>query len=119
MSEPPLADLLRTASTASRFDRINYRDAIASHGAAAIEAIKPWLADPSLAAFAVRVIARAGAQGSQADAVRAFNDARGGASDVIRGDIDAALDSLGARRPSTNAAGPAAKPIEISDNLYV
>src|SRR5512144_391041 len=55
-----LAALLADAREADPVHRIDLRDPIAAHGAAAIEAIGPWLREPALAAVAIRVIARAG-----------------------------------------------------------
>ena len=53
-----LDQLLDAARTAGRERRIEYRDAIAEHGASATRAMRVWLLDPELGAFAVRVLER-------------------------------------------------------------
>ena len=58
-----LASLLESAQAAPPERRIEWRDGIAAYGASAIEAVRPWLVNDSLAAFAVRVIERAGING--------------------------------------------------------
>ena len=70
-----LAALLADARDADPTHRIDLRDPIAAHGAAAIEAVGPWLKEPALAAFAIRVIARAGqdGQGVQLRGTRPFH----------------------------------------------
>ncbi len=60
-----LAALLADAREADPAHRIDLRDPIAAHGAAAIEAVGPWLKEPTLAAFAIRVICRAGQDGER------------------------------------------------------
>ena len=101
MAKRTLAELLHAAEAAGLRDRIELRDEVAAHGAEAIDAIAPWLKDPRLGAFAVRVIQRAGAQGVKADAMSALADGRSTAgSAALRGDIDNALASLGGRAPS-------------------
>jgi hypothetical protein len=42
------------AESAEPAHRIDLRDPIAAYGAAAIEAVTPWLKVPTLAAFAIR-----------------------------------------------------------------
>jgi hypothetical protein len=54
-----LASLLQAAAEAAPDRRIEFRDAIAAHGAPAIKGVSPWLSDPALGAFAVRVIRKA------------------------------------------------------------
>ncbi|MEI8334287.1 MAG: hypothetical protein WCH74_10610 [Chloroflexota bacterium] len=49
-----LEEALAGAQAADRSTRIEWRDRIAEHGAEAIEAASPWVADPELGAFAVR-----------------------------------------------------------------
>lgn len=110
---------LAAAKAASRMDRIEYRDAIADHGAAALPAMREWLADPELAGFAVRVVSKIGQGGARDEAVRVLADARPGASEPVRRDIDTALDSLGVRPTSSGGKPSAPKaPIEIKDSLY-
>jgi hypothetical protein len=55
--------------------RIEFRDAIARHGPAGIARVVPWLRDPKMAAFAVRVIARAAEFDAAQDARRALQAA--------------------------------------------
>lgn len=92
-----LASLLTEARDATPATRIAWRDSIAAHGPRAVEAIKPWLRDPALAAFAVRVIERAGSAGASEDlvcATEALQAARNKAPSVVKGDIDWALRHL-------------------------
>jgi hypothetical protein len=100
-----LADLLARAESADAADRIDLRDAIAAHGAAAIEAVTPWLKMPTLAAFAIRVIARAGLDGERATAQVALRAARRRMDTRLRADVDWALSVL---RVAPTAAVPAA-----------
>lgn len=53
-----LEELLEAASQAEPGTRITFRDRIAAHGTDAIEPMERWLADRTLGAFAVRVLAR-------------------------------------------------------------
>lgn len=55
--------LLAGARHAGPAHRIEWRDRLAAHGELAIEGIKPWLGEPRFAAFAIRVIERAGQVG--------------------------------------------------------
>ena len=61
-----LAKLLLDAQAADLIHRIELRDEIAAHGTAALKVIEPWIADPRLGAFAVRVIQRVAGQGVKA-----------------------------------------------------
>lgn len=70
-----LSGLLERARTASPNARIELRDPLAAHGAAAITAVQPWLADHGLCRFAVRVIWKAGALGARDQAVAALREA--------------------------------------------
>lgn len=91
-----LALLLNEAQVATPGTRITWRDRIAAFGPRAIEAMEPWLGQPTLAAFAVRVIEHAGLQSAEADsvAIDALRHARAKAPSVIKGDIDVALRHL-------------------------
>ena len=89
-----LADLLARAESADAADRIDLRDAIAAYGAAAIEAVTPWLKMPTLAAFAIRVIARAGLDGERGTAQAALRAARRRMDTRLRADVDWALSVL-------------------------
>ena len=104
-AKDPLETLLARAETADPAHRIYLRDPIAAHGAAAIEAVTPWLKVPSLAAFAIRVIARAGLDGQREAAQTALRAARRRIDGPVRADIDWAL---GVLRVSAAAPAPAA-----------
>ena len=92
-----LDDLLNRAATADPGTRIEFRDAIAGHGALAIEAMNDWLADPRLAAFAIRVLERIGRDPANRAAVidvLASVDRAELPAHLI-GDLDRALAELG------------------------
>ena len=94
----PLEELLFAAEKAGA-SRIEFRDQIAAHGAPAVEAMAPWVRDPHLGAFAVRVIGRAAGHGARAEAIAALvGAARGGATPAIRQDAEEQLRALGATR---------------------
>lgn len=105
-----LVTLLARAEGADPTHRIDLRDDIAAHGAAAIEALTPWLKMPALAAFAIRVIARAGLDGNREAAQAALRQARRRVDERLRADIDWALASLKvARQAPVAAPAPAAR----------
>lgn len=89
-----LAALVQQAQAASAMDRIAWRDRIAAYGTRAIEAMRPWLNDPTLAAFAIRVIERAGAYADATEAMRVLRSARSKVPPHVRGDVDWALKRL-------------------------
>jgi hypothetical protein len=89
-----LAALLADARAADPVHRIDLRDPIAAHGAAAIEAVGPWLKEPALAAFAIRVIARAGQDGERDIALTTLRGARRRLDPRFRADIDWAVGVL-------------------------
>lgn len=89
-----LAPLLEGAKAASPATRIGWRDRIAAHGPRAIEAVKPWLADPVLSAFAIRVIEQAGAHGDLALATQVLRTSRSRVPAAAKGDVDWALKQL-------------------------
>jgi hypothetical protein len=96
-------ELLAAAAAADGMTRIQYRDAIAEHGEAAIRGVEPWLCDGKLAFFAVRVIERAAMEpGAVTLARAALRRARKGCGESVRDDIDQALGRLDrlARGPS-------------------
>lgn len=101
-----LTALLARAERADPATRIDLRDPIAAHGAAAIEALTPWLKVPALAAFAIRVIARIGLDGERSAAQATLRQARRRLDERLRADVDWALASLRVGRP---AATPAVK----------
>ena len=97
-----LPSLLGAAADADPGERITFRDPIAAHGEAAIEAMTDWLADPRLAAFAIRVLERIGKNAQSSDAVGAVLvavDREELPTHLIR-DVDQALLSLGKRAPN-------------------
>lgn len=102
-----LSTLLTKAANASPATRIEWRDRIAEHGAAAIEAVSPWLMDRVLAAFAIRVIERAGANGHVALATQVLRHARSRVPARERADVDWALQRLRASAQiETDASSP-------------
>lgn len=104
MSEAPtpytLDGLLAAARDASPADRIELRDSIAAHGENAIEAMTDWLAEPRLAAFAIRVLDRIGRQPATKRAVLEVFAAvdREELPAHLVGDVDQALAGLGGPR---------------------
>ena len=118
-----LAKLMVAAQAASPQARIGLRDPIAAFGARAIDAVAPWLTDPLLGAFAVRVIQRAGQGGEEARAVAALRGARRRVPGPVADDIIWALAHLATASPAEDAVavplpttarlgrrGPAARP---------
>ena len=89
-----LAALIDRAEHADPAHRIDLRDPIAAHGAAAIEAVTPWLKVQGLAAFAIRVIAKAGLDGEREAAQAALRAARRRMDTSLRADTDWALSVL-------------------------
>ena len=100
-----IAGLLASARRASPAHRIEWRDRIAAHGQPAIEAIAPWLGEPKLAAFAVRVIERVGHHGDRERevALGALRGARRAIDPCVRPDLEWALLHLRETVPSHNA----------------
>jgi hypothetical protein len=99
MADRPLSldEAVMGAGEAPPSIRIEYRDQIARHGVAGIERVEPWLTDPKMAAFAVRVIARAAEFGAADDARRALLGAIASLAEPARTDAALALDTLGVR----------------------
>src|SRR3954470_2796565 len=79
--------------------RIEFRDAIARHGADGIARVVPWLRDPKMAAFAVRVIARAAEFDATQDARRALQAALVEIPEPARPDAVGVLTKLGVGKP--------------------
>ena len=75
--------------------RIEFRDPIARYGAAGIDRVTPWLSDPKMAAFAVRVIARAADFGAAKEARRALSASLVRLVEPVLGDAKVALGNLG------------------------
>lgn len=106
-SDLTVQEALIGAAEAPPDRRIEFRDAIARHGADAVDALESWLRDPYLAAFAVRAITRAAAFDARAEAIRSLQLAlRHPVSPAIEGDLRAALDSLGVSRPRASGSRP-------------
>jgi hypothetical protein len=109
-----LAALLEDAQVAPPDRRIELRDRIAAHGAAAIEGVLPWLESDRLAAFAVRVIECVGVNGEPAVATKVLRSARTRVPANVTGDVDWALQRLKAvlrpAPPPRAAAPPAPSP---------
>lgn len=103
-----LPALLEAAQSAPPDHRIEWRDQIAAHGAPAIEAVRPWLVDDSLAAFAIRVIERVGLDGEAELAARALRAARKHVPAGVEGDVDWALVRL--REVTRRRSSPPAEP---------
>jgi hypothetical protein len=104
-----LSALVREAQAASPADRIVWRDRIAAYGRRAIEAVRPWLTDPALAAFAIRVIERAGAEADRSEAIRVLRSSRSKVPPLVKGDVDWALRRLQPR--SARSAGRQQPPV--------
>jgi hypothetical protein len=101
-----LAKLIARAEGADPANRIDLRDEIAAHGSDAIDAVTPWLKVPALAAFAIRVIARAGLDGNREAAQTALRQARRRLDTRLRADVDWALATLKVPRPTPVATTP-------------
>jgi hypothetical protein len=108
-----LAVLLADARQADPTHRIDLRDPIAAHGAAAIEAVGPWLKEPALAAFAIRVIARAGLGGERETALAALRGARRRLDPKFRADMDWALGVLKVERVPEPAPARLVAPMPV------
>jgi len=97
-----LASLLQAAAEAAPDRRIELRDAIAAHGEAAIKGVSPWLADPALGAFAVRVIRKAVDADTLDVALASLRSAKTAAgSEGVTRDIEEAIKAL--RPPARRA----------------
>jgi hypothetical protein len=93
--EQTLASLLQAAAEAAPGRRIEFRDAIAAHGEAAIKGVTPWLADPALGAFAVRVIRKAVDADTLTIALTSLRGAKASAgSEGVTRDIEEAIKAL-------------------------
>lgn len=93
--ELSLDDAIMGAAEAPPSVRIEFRDPIARHGLAGIVRVIPWLTDPKLSAFAVRVVARAADFGASEGARQALQAALPGLSQPARSDAAEALQKLG------------------------
>ena len=109
-----LVALLDEARAASPGERIEWRDRIAPYGQRAIDGVKPWLSDSTLAAFAIRVIWRVGQEGSPEEATRVLRAARGKLSPSDRRGADWALADLKRPAQAAPSAGTAAPAMPTS-----
>lgn len=91
-----LDDAIMGAAEAPPSIRIEFRDPIARYGVAGIARVMPWLTDPKLSVFAVRVIARAADFDAAAEASRVLLGALAGLTGPARSDAVDALQRLGA-----------------------
>ena len=108
--EITLDEALAGARAADRTTRIEWRNRIARHRAAAIEAVSTWVADPELGAFAVRVIeATASFDDSEAAVAALASVLRVAPTAPIRRDIETALARL---RPATGRS-PSYKKVHL------
>lgn len=89
-----LTALLSEARSALPRTRIELRDPIARFGQRAIAEVAPWIADPKLGAFAIRVILRAGQEGDPGAALRALRGARRTIAESRRDDLEWAIRCL-------------------------
>jgi hypothetical protein len=101
-----LEALLEQATVASPGKRIELRDPIAAYGLPAVEAVRPWLVDTQLSAFAVRVVERVGLDGDPIEASRVLRSVRTKVPENVRSDVEAAL----LRLKAASRAAPAPKP---------
>lgn len=107
-----LDEALAAARAADRSIRIEWRDPVAAHGIEALEAVEPWIADPELGAFAVRVIVAIGLAGETDAAIGSLlSMQRLAPTEHIAGDIRWALERL---RP-TASVRPAGAPRPVSE----
>ena len=109
--EQTLEKLVARAAAAPPVERIELRDKIAAYGPEAVAAMTPWLTNPSLGAFAVRVVGKAADAGAQAQAMAALKQALGRqVGDAVRGDITSELARLRANARATAASTRSPKP---------
>jgi hypothetical protein len=100
-----LKALMQAASVAPPSTRIEFRDRIAAFGTDAVAAIRPWLRDERLGAFAVRVVERAASYAADREAVQALTTVVAGtASEQVVEDAAAALHRLRPKRPASTRA---------------
>ncbi len=116
-----LESLLIGAGESPPSTRIEFRDPIARHGAEGIEAVRPWLQDRSLAAFAIRVIRRSADFGARELAIAVLRAAMANLEEPALSDCRVALDGLGvvATRPRAPRSGQAAAGPVMSTNDLV
>jgi hypothetical protein len=97
-----LKSLMDAAAAAPPDTRIEFRDRIAAFGPDAVAAIRPWIGDDRLGAFAVRVVERAASYSADREAVQALAAVDAGtASQRVVDDAAAALSRLRPNRPAS------------------
>jgi hypothetical protein len=101
-TEPTLDSVVQGAFDAPADVRIEFRDPIARFGEAGIDRVVPWLSDPRLASFAVRVVARAAEFGSADTARLALQRGLSTLREPALADAKAALVKLGSRPRSSS-----------------
>jgi hypothetical protein len=106
-----LAELLIGAAESPPSSRIEFRDPIARHRSAGVDAVRPWLEDRYLTAFAIRVIRRSADFGARDHAIAVLRAAVLGLSEPHLTDARVALAELGGREapirsPRTSSAEP-------------
>lgn len=112
-----LEEAIAGAQAAGRHDRIEWRDAIAVHGPAAVDAAFEWVGDAEFGFFAVRVIEAAAKYGALAEALDALISLRSiGASADVRREADAAIARLKPLAPR-HAAYRRSQPIPASAGI--
>jgi hypothetical protein len=110
--------LVAAATAATPNDRIAFRDPIAAHGPAAVAAMRPLLASPTMRSFAIRVIEASAANGGRAEAITALSSMPKGTPPHIVADADAALGRLGARRVASGGGrSTPPEPVTVDDDL--
>lgn len=94
-----LDSLLAQAQLAPRGHRHRLREPIAEHGTAALDAVRPWLADRKLCSFAISVVVSVGNRGHRSEAMAVLSDARADSPYFARAQLNAALRALDHNAP--------------------
>jgi hypothetical protein len=90
-----LDEAIAGAQKADRQNRIDWRDAIAEHGPAGIDAVFEWAGDAEFGFFAVKVMEAVGKRGWTTEALDALSSLRSiGASDAVRREAEAIIQRL-------------------------
>ncbi len=114
-----LQDCLAGARAADRRTRMDWRDCLAAHGAAAIPPMSPWLLDPALGTLSVRVLAKIASDPDlRAAVVKVLGGARPRVPNARVGeDIDVLLaelkTSLRGLRPTSAPGSPKWRPLKL------
>jgi hypothetical protein len=86
--------LLEQAELAPQGHRHRLREPIAEHGTAALDAVRPWLADRKLCSFAISVVVSVGNRSHRSEAMAVLSDARADSPHFVRAQLNAALLAL-------------------------